>query len=363
MPGLTLAQLTTVTRSTRAHQRKVKFVDTLKLNSYAGLDEFIYTGKSKSVGGTAYEERIRMRPNTGATRGVRLYQVTSSQKAPPPVTMSVPYVYKENKGIVFDGRERQANKGTSDEQIIDSLNVERSANYEDIANHLESDIWNAPESSSDDLSFWGLPTWLRPSMNSGGTFVADTTGGFNGTYIRYRDASVSATLASIDASTVANERWRNWVATRSAGMSVDLARLIRNACSRTSFKPLRMLKGDQQTGDCVIFMNQSDHEGYLDLVNNGPDDRDGDLFPFSEVKINGVRIIKAAQLDSDTTNSIYGCRLNQWAMLKLPGYWMKESDPIQKDGAHNVYEIPIDIAGNLMTNNPRGAGWRIHGSF
>ena len=356
MPGLTIASLTNLQRSARAKQRKVKFVETLKLNSYAGLDEFIYRGSSENVTGTQYEERVRLKANTGATRGVNLYQVTASQKAPPVQTMTVPYIAKENKGIVFDLRERKLNSG-DDVQIIDHMNAERSANYEDIANHIESDIFDVPDNSSDTLNFWGLPMWLRPTTS----LAADLTGGFNATTIRFGDGTTSTTLAGIDASTVDNERWRNWVATRaSTSFTKDLAITIRRGMEATHFRPLKMLKGDQMTGDCVIFMSQSDHENYKTLVCDGPDDREGDLFPFSEYTINGARIARAAQLDTDADESIYGVRLNQWKLLKVPGFWMNESDPIKKDGAHNVIEIPIDIMGNLMTNNPRGCGFRIH---
>jgi hypothetical protein len=52
-----------------------------------------------------------------------------------------------------------------------------------------------------------------------------------------------------------------------------------------------------------------------------------------------------------------------WKLLKVPGFWMNESEPMRQDGAHNVIVIPIDIMGNLMTNNPRQCGFRIHGSF
>ena len=102
MPGLTIAGLTNLQRTTRAKTRKVKFAETLKYNRYAALEEFIWTGKSEGCTGTLYEERVRLRANTGATRGVNLYQVTASQKAPPVNTMQVPFIAKENKGIVFD---------------------------------------------------------------------------------------------------------------------------------------------------------------------------------------------------------------------------------------------------------------------
>lgn len=363
MPGLTIAGLTNLQRTTRAKTRKVKFAETLKYNRYAALEEFIWTGKSEGCTGTLYEERVRLRANTGATRGVNLYQVTASQKAPPVNTMQVPFIAKENKGIVFDRREKKLNDG-EDEQIIDFMNAERSANYEDIANHMEADLFGNPDSASDTLKFWGLPMWLRPSMTSAGAFTADLTGGFNGTYIKYGDGSEAATLANIDASSVDNERWRNWVATRaSSTFTKDLAITIRRGMEATNFRPLRMLKGDQQVGDCVIFMSQADHEQYKTLVCDGNDDREGDLFPFSEYTIAGARISRAPALDTDSLYSIYGVRLNQWKLLKVPGFWMTEADPIQKDGAHNVIEIPIDIMGNLMTNNPRGCGFRIHGSF
>jgi len=362
MAGLTIAQLTNLLRTTRAKQRKVTFVETLKLQRYAGMEEFIWRGQKADAEGTQYEERVRLKANTGATRGVNMYEGTSAQKAPPVQYMAVQYVAKENKGIVFDLRERKLNAG-SDVQIINHLNAERSANYEDIANHLEYDIFNAPDSSSDTKSFWGLPYWLRPSMTSGGSYTADTTGGFNGTYIRYRDTSVSGTVANIDSTDVNAERWRNWVGTRSSGFSKDLARMIRRAMEETNFRAMPMLKGEQKTGDCVIFMSQSDHESYKTLVDEGPDDRDGDLFPFQEYTINGARIVRTPQLDGVATIDIYAVRLAHWMLLKVPGFWMNEADPVQNPDAHNVFTVPIDIMGNLCTNNPRQCGFRIHGSF
>lgn len=366
MPGLTLASLQNFQNSNRAKVRKMTFAETVSYNSYSLLDEFIWRNpKTIPASGTKYEERIRLRANTGATRGVDLYETTSAQKAPPVAVASANYVFYENKGIVFDLREDALNGG--DEAIIRHMDAERSANYEDIANKLENDLATTPLSSADTKHIMGIPTWMRPSMTSGGVFTADLTGGFNGTYIRYLNgstASVSATLANIDASDVNNERWRNWVATRPSGdLTLPTCHTIRRGMEATKFKALPMLKGEQKTTDAVVFMSETDHDVYKTLVESGPDDRNGDVFPFKDFTLGQARIIRTPAFNNDAIRPIYFLRLGMFSLIKMPGFWMKEGKAREKADAHNTVYIPIDIAGQLWCHNPRGAGGVVHGSF
>lgn len=370
MPGLTLDSLTAFQNSTRAKQRKNTFASMVALNDYAFLGEFLWRNPNTKPGnGTKYEERIRMRANNGATRGVDLYEATAAQKAPAPVVASVPYVFYENKGIVFDLREKELNSG--EEAIIRHMDAERDSNYEDIANKLENDLATTPLSSTDTKHLMGLATWLRPSLTysseTSAAFLADLTGGFNGTYIRYLNGSTAtynATLAGINASTVANERWRNWVATRPSGdLTLSTCQTIRRGMEATKFKALPMLKGEQKTTDAVVFMSQTDHEVYKTIVESGSDDRNGDVFPFKDFTLGQARIVRAPQLDNDAIRSIYGVRLNMFSLIKVPGFWMKEGAAREKPDAHNTLYIPIDIGGQLFTNNPRSAGFLVHGSW
>ena len=363
MPGLTLASLQNFQNSNRAKVRKNTFAETVSFNSYSLLDEFIWRNpKTIPASGTKYEERIRLRANTGATRGVDLYETTSAQKAPPVAVASANYVFYGNKGSVFDLREDALNGG--DEAIIRHMDAERSANYEDIANKLENDLATTPLSSTDTKHIMGIPTWIRPSMASNGTLTADLTGGFNAIYIRYLNGSTvttSPTLAGIDASDVNNERWRNWCATRPAGdLTLPTCHTIRRGMEATKFKALPMLKGEQKTTDAVVFMSETDHDVYKTLVESGPDDRNGDVFPFKDFTLGQARIVRAPQLNNDATSSVYFVRLSHFTLIKMPGYWMKEGKVREKPDAHNVVYIPIDIAGQLFCSNPRSAGGRVH---
>ena len=131
----------------------------------------------------------------------------------------------------------------------------------------------------------GLPTWLRGTHNSSGTSVADLTGGFNGQYIRYLHGStvtVAATLAGIDASVATNSKWRALGATR-ATSTIDLTtcQTIRRGMERTSSRRSPCSRASRgSTTDAVVFMSQNDHDVYKQIVEDGPDDRNGDVFPF-----------------------------------------------------------------------------------
>jgi hypothetical protein len=366
MPGITLDTITNFQNSARAKVRRKTFTETLALTNHSLLQEFIWRNpQTIPAGGTKYEERIRLRANVGATRGVDLYEVTAAQKAPPVAVASAKYVFYENKGIVFDLREDELNSG--DESIIRHMDAERSANYEDIALKLENDLATTPLSSSDTKHIMGIPTWIRPSMTSLGAFTADLTGGFNGTYIRYLNgstASVSATLANIDASSVDSERWRNWCATRPSGdLTLPTCQTIRRGMNATNFKALPMLKGEQKTTDAVVFMSETDHDVYMTLVEAGPDDRNGDVFPFKDFTLGQARIVRTPQFNNDAIRPIYFLRLGLFSLIKVPGRWMKEGKAREKADAHNTVYIPIDIGGQLWCHSPRAAGGVVHGSF
>ncbi len=359
--GITISQAVSIVNNTLPKLVKQKFVDTVKLTEYAFLDEFVYRGKAAvSANGTEFQKRARLRPNTGSTSPTRMYQSRTAQKGPGNEIWKIPLILADNLGIVFDRREQAFNSG-DDVQIVDFMKSERSAAWEDVANWLEAQLVGVPQTSTDDQNWRGMKYYARRSMNSSGVYVADSTGGFNGTYGLYGDGTVYSTINNIDASLVKNERARCWVGTRPAVMTLDVCRMIRRAAEANNFRPLQMLKGEQKTGDCVIFMRPTDHEAYKDIVSTGPDDRDGDIFPFTDYEISGMRIKRAPQLEGDALLPIYGARLNFFDLLQLPGFWLKEQPAFKQD--HNVGYVPIDLIGNLFSDNPRGGLFHIHYSF
>lgn len=367
MAGLTASQLISLLRTTQTNFKKNTFEGSQALQSYAVSRELANL-ETVPFYSNEYGWVVYMKPNSGSVRGVNFYEATEAIKSDPPVQAKVGITLKESKGIVYDLREMALNAGGS--RIVDHYKTEREAAMEAIANHMEDDLIKAPFSSSDTLSFNGIPTYLRPSVSSGAAFVANTAGSFSGQRIRYRDGSVNGTLANIDATNADNERWRNMVATHSGVMDLTLARKIRELADKTRFEPFPMRRGETTVSDCVLFMNQDFHEKYKQLVEAGPDDRGrggskADLFPFSQFDLGQMRVIRAPKLDADPLSPIYAMRLSKWKWAKLDGFWMKEGEPITKgaSGAHNVVYIPIDFCGQLICTNPREGGFVIHGSF
>lgn len=366
--GLQIGQLVSIANNTLPKLAKQKFVDTVRLQQYTLLDEFVYRGGGDdgnmppgiTANGTEFQKRARLRSNAGATQATRMYQSREPQKAPGNEIWKVPQVIADSLGIVFDRREKAFNSG-DDVQIVDFMKSERSATWEDIANWLNAQLGGTLLSSTDDQNWRGLKYYAARSMSSAGAFVADLVGGFNGVYGLYGDGTVYSAINNIDRALVRNERARTWVGTRPASLDMATCRMMRRAAEDTNFRPLQMLKGEQKVGDCVCLMRPSDHETYKDLVADGPDDRDGDLFPFQEYTVAGMRIKRHWEAENDALVPIYGLRLNFWDLLKLPGFWLKEGKAFPKD--HNIAYVPVDLVGNLFTDNPRGALWHIHGSF
>lgn len=368
MPGLTNDQMLALMNSTLSKFLRDRFIATQKLQAYPGCEKFILTTKAGvSLDSMNFEWTVRMRSNSGSFRGVNFHEAWQAVEGPAPVRAKAPTIKYEGKGIVFDRRERAMNN--SRDAIVDLLKVKTDGFFEEVFNTLENDIFALPVSTSDTVHLWGLPMWARPSMTSGGAYTADTTGGFNGTYIRYQDGTTgAATLANIDASNVLNERWRNWVFTHGGTLTFDVCEAMRRASNYTNFRAYPKKIGDTVMGMVSIFLCQSFHEQYLTLINQGPDDRatgpkKADLFPFQDGTLNGVNIMRTPQLDLDSTLPIYGVRHDHCYIARMPGFWFKNGDFREMPNAHNSIYAPLDVCGNLICESPREAVWVGHGSF
>lgn len=367
--GLSAASILSLVRTTQTKYMKNKWVGTQNLTKYSLFQEFSGL-KSESFGGTKYGWKVYMTPNDGAVRGTRLYSASAATKGMPPVEANVPIVLKEAKGIVFDYREIALNNDP-EAKIVSEYEVQREAVNEAIANHLENDLAFGTQNSTDDLSFNGLPTWGRPSW-SGTAYTANTSGGFTGQRIRFRDGSSSNTLAAIDATDVNNARWRNYTHTHDGEMTPALyQKLVAIAQDETYFTPYPMRKGDGYVGDCVLFMGDSFYATLRNIVNNGPDDRGrggnkANVMPFTEFEVGPMRVCRAPILNGHALNNpVWGVRLGAFEWRKLDGFWMKELPAIDKGAsdAHNTAYIPIDICGQLICKNPREGIFLSHGSF
>lgn len=368
MPGITQSQMIGLLNATLSKFLKGRFIGTQQLQSYPAVEKFILAGKNgTSFDSLSFEWEVAMRTNVGSFRGVNFHEAWSALEGPAPTRAKVDIIKYEGKGIVIDARERKLNAGPG--QIVDIVKVKRDRFFAEVFKVLETDIFGRPTSTSETTKLWGLPMWARPSMTSGGVFTEDTTGGFNGTYIRYADGTTGAsTLANIDASEVNNEEWRNWVFTHGGSMTIDVCKAVKRANNYTKFRAYPKKIGDTVMGMVSVFMCQEFHEEYINLVNNGPDDRGtggnkADLFPFQDGTLNGVNIIRTPQLDSDATLPIYGVRHDHTYIARMPEFWFKESGFREKPNAHNSLYSPIDVCGNLICESPREAIWTGHGSF
>lgn len=370
MPGISTSQMISLLNTTLSAFMRKRFISTQALQAFPAVRTFIETSqRGVTFDSHTFEWVVWMRSNTGSFRPVRYHEAWGPQEGPAPVRASVPIIKYEGKGIMFDRRERAQN-ASSVSQIVDVVKGKTDAFFKEVFSTLERDLFAVPSSpANSDIELWSLWKWFRPSMNSSGAFVASTTGGFDGTYIRYSDGSTNqATLAGIDASNVNNSQWRNYVATHGGTMTKDLCRSIRRANNYTKFTAYPRKIGETIMGSVSIFMNQTFHEAYLDLINEGPDDRgtggkSADLFPYQEGTVAGVNILRAPQLDNDATSPIFGVRHDGCYVMRHPEFWFKENGFREMPNAHNSIFAPIDVCGNLVCLSPRESGWVIHGSF
>jgi len=281
----------------------------------------------------------------------------------------VRHCFNVDKNMIWDLLELESNK-SSPERIYQLIKGRHSAKEEGVANWLEAQVWGIPQNASDIANMHGVLTWAKRSMNSSGTYVAQPTVQFNGTYQTWGDGTTTATLAGVDASSALYERFRNAVATYSGSVDDTLLELIMDMMDALMWSPLADLEGRFEVSDQIQFWPNRLALAYKKLVNKGNDDRGsggkGDFFPIRQTTANGGRMVAVPYLDNYSYNPIIFCNLGGQQGLKLrkcAGRWDNENSPEKWDGSHTSYCQPCDYNGQIWTEIPRNHVGILHSSF
>lgn len=345
------------------------FGETQQWNQMPGNRIFIRNAIEKSVIGNTFGWNIRMRSATGSTKTLRPYQTVNYTKNYYTETFTVPFRDKVNDAFVFDRLEIARNM-SSPERIYEIIKEARSAQKEDIANTNEAQIFDVGDSNDDDSAIFGLPYWLRRSMDSTGAFISNPDGGFTGTYWRGRSGAISSIVANKDISQLSFERAKTYNATHNGVMDRNLARQIKIASTETEFEMIEGLEGEKgpQGEDVVLFMEPEFCDQYDELCASGPDPRYsggvGDIYPGTKGRrIYGIQVVRTPALKNKAERPIYGVRKSLIQCVKGRGMWMVEGE-LKSPGSHNVIMKPMDYTWQMFAHTDyRRCGFLIHGSF
>lgn len=263
-----------------------------------------------------------------------------------------------NNHYVISEREVDMNRGSAVQ--LASLYTQRELDaLSDKINVLENQTWGVPNSASDTLNAWGIQYWI--SMLTSGQ--SDPVGGFNGMTIQYGNSSTSTVKGGIDASVAANSRWRNWVATYDQ-FDGNLLKTMARCCQETKFIPspelAKLYRGKSQ--QMCWYMDQQNYVDYVELVNMGNDDRDGDAYPYAlgDVKFMRIPVYPVPALDSLAANPIYLVNHNRIWPFVLTNWWMRRGVAVRDTDRPTTFVVPLDSTFQIFSDNVRECGAVIH---
>jgi hypothetical protein len=327
------------------------FTETFQHQRYAVCEGLFMSDRLPSDGGAVgRQKRIRI-SSTENAHGTRLFATGQLSIKDIMQTLNWPWVMHE-AGMAYETEEVARNKGSA--QIVDLVKTRRSGMWEDICNYFERRGMMTPDSSSDDLNPQGLLFHARMLADN----AVDTVGGFNGMYAVYQDGTETTTVGGIDASTAKFSRLRNWAWTHDGFVDSTFLRQLRTAINRVNWRPPQMGRFQNPKTAAMnnyrIYWQQSFSEQYQELVNAGPDDRDGNASPYwGDLPYGPVDTVSTPVLDGVANSPVIGIDHSTTKVVVMRGRWMVEDEPLRDPSNHRIFNMWFDSSYLVCCDDPR----------
>ena len=275
--------------------------------------------KKKSVSfGSGYGHQFNVRFfSNNAARNVKLNEVDNPTTADTQKTGNVPWRHTETHWALED---RIISMNRAPARLVSLLQTSRVDAMTDLAELMEDNFWKKPDSSTDELSPFGVPSWI----------VYNATTGFTGG----NPANFPQTGAgSIDSDTYS--RWKNWSANFVSVSKADLIRKWREAATKTEFRPpvdgpfnnMRSQFG-YYTNYTILGLLEEMLEGQNDNLGNDVDSKSG-LTQFRRIPVEWVPWFdnNSGTLSSNAgvTDPIYGINWGVFKVAFLSGEYMRQT--------------------------------------
>ena len=178
--------------------------------------------RKKSVQfGSGYGHQFNCRFfSNNAARNVKLNEVDNPTTADTQATGNVPWRHTETHWAL---EERIISMNRAPSRLVSLLQTSRVDAMTDLAELMETNFWSKPSSASDELSPFGVPSWVVYNSASDG-FTGGNPAAFPQTGAGNIDSDVHA-------------RWKNWSSTYTTLSSADCIRKWREASTKTEFRP------------------------------------------------------------------------------------------------------------------------------
>lgn len=225
------------------------------------------------------------------------------------------------------------------ERIVDLVKARRIAAMIAMAELMERNFWGPPVSVDDQVTPWGVNTWI----------VKAATEGFTGM------APPGHTTIGLDPAV--HPRWRNWAAPYTSISKDDLVRKMRKAATFTDWKP--PVEGIPTFSDGAPYGFYSNYAviGAMEEILESQNDNLGSDIASMDGRVTFRRspLEWVPYLESDTTNPVYGIPWADFKTYVLSGWWMKETNVPVYPGQHTISAHFMDCTYQWIMKNRRTA--------
>lgn len=240
--------------------------------------------------------------------------------------MSVPWVHAKT-GWAFEYREVLMNRGKS--LIFNVLKPRRADAMISLVEELESKAWGDVPASTDTKQPYGIQYWV----------VTNATTGFNG-----GAPSGHTTVGGINPTSVPS--WKNYTGQYTNVTKADLIKKMRTAARKCNFKsPISI--DDYRNGKGQryrLYCNEDTLSSFEDVGESQNENLGRDIASMDNtIVFRNFPIIWVPQLDSKTTDPLYGIDHSTFYPVCLKGDYLRESKPRQNANQHNTYEVFVDL--------------------
>ena len=334
------------------HRGEFQFA--LKKQNYNFTGELCQAARLRAKAGNKVEWRAIYR-KSAAAQFIRPFQVTPNPYINVFTKGSAPWVHMETKATF---NQIIASDSQSPADLVDYVRGEHFVALEAAVELMEDTGVDVPWNSNDDKAPYGLPYWFPP-LDTGTT---DYEGAFGGKTATWGDGTTTTTIGGIDRSTY--DLARNWAVNHRGHVDMNFCRALRRAMEYTGFKEPADLQEfiRMSAGDSWMFFTPMDFKlQYEDLVNSGPDDRNGDLNPFkgSSLTYRGMRWRSMTALNDSTLQSCFGINLAHFFCVVRRGWWKRIGRAQQLEDRHTFVK-GYDWRFQHVCDNPRKGGFHIH---
>lgn len=223
-------------------------------------------------------------------------------------------------------------------RIVNYIQEKRLACLIAVAELMERNFWGPPVAITDNVTPWGVNTWI----------VKNATEGFNG--------GVPSGYTTIGLNPTTYPNWNNYTFPFSAVSRDDFIRKARKAATYTDFEPPVDGIPTPNTGDDYgFYTNYAVRGSLVESLESQNDNLGNDIAPKDKgaVMFLNVPVTWIPVLDSDTTSPFYGIN---WGWLKtwiLQGWWLKETNVPVYPGQHTRSAHFLDSTYQWITKNRR----------